>query len=105
MSNSGTGTQRAYRIITVTIKPGNPPAVDPFEVHVSKKRKDEVVWECEGGAPFAVSFDTETPFDSGRFDNARHRSGPARGNAEEKHYKYTVEVGGRSIDPDTIVDQ
>ncbi len=104
MSSQGTGAQRAYRIITVTIKPGDPPTVDPFEVHVSKKRKDEVIWESNG-APFVVRFDAETPFDSDRFDHAQSRSGPVRGNAEEKRYKYTVETGGGIVDPDTIVDQ
>ena len=110
MATAGTAPKRAYRCIVVNIVPGNPPIVDLDPVHVSEGRRDEVVWECAGGANFEVIFETDSPFQGNRFDNRNNCSGPAKATVrvntkEQPHeYKYTVRAGGGTLDPTTIVD-
>jgi hypothetical protein len=94
---------RAYRCVVVNITPGNPtPTVDLDPVEVSKNRKDEVVWECEGDPSFEVIFPAGSPFNGSRFNKNKNHSGPAQG--DPKTYKYTVKAGGGTLDPDTIVN-
>ena len=111
MNATGAAPRQAYRRIPVKITPGTPPTVDPDPVHVSKDGKDEVVWECEGGANFEVIFDpANSPFQRDHFDNRNNCSGSAKATArvntkEQPHeYKYTVRAGGGTLDPTTIVD-
>jgi|SRR5690348_7637197 hypothetical protein len=103
-----TAAKRAYRCIVVNIKPGNPtPTVDLDPAEVSKNRKDELVWECEGDLNFQVIFDpADCPFESNNFDRSNNHSGPAKGKprGKENPYKYTVKAGGGTLDPDTIVN-
>ncbi len=98
--------RQAYRSVVVNITPGNPPKVDLDPVEVSKSRKDEVVWECEGDPNFEVIFETDSPFNDDHFKKGKNQSGPAKGNAKEKPhvYKYTVTAGGGTLDPGTIVN-
>jgi len=104
MDTAGTATKRSYRCVMVNITPGNPNGVDLNEVNVSKRREDEVVWDCEADPNFEVIFDGESPFKQHRFYKGQNHSGPARKDAEEKPYKYTVKAGGETFDPQTIVD-
>lgn len=105
MSNGGSGTttQRAYRIITVSITPGSTPTVDPWEAVVDQDRKDEVLWNCPGGQNFVVCFGTDTPFNDYHFYPGHNESGPPTRGAKGKTYKYSVEVAGGRVDPNVIV--
>lgn len=104
---NATGTARAYRIVTVNISsaPGTKPRVDIEPSRVSKNRKDIICWRCDDDPNWKVDFGAESPFQSHKFDRNNDTSGPARHDADEKYYKYSVTAGGETTDPGTIVDR
>jgi hypothetical protein len=93
-------------LVTITPVPGGDPNVVPNSFLLSKKSKDTVRFECtEPNAVWSVEFDpSNCPFGQHHFDQLTPDSGPVRGNAAEKQYKYTVMVSGRRVDPGVVVN-
>lgn len=93
-------------VVTISMDPAtNKPKADPDSVPV--KPDDEVVWQTSpSDQDFEVSFKTETPFQDGKFNKGKNRSGKSKITVppgQEKKFFYNVTFQGKSIDPDVII--
>ncbi len=89
--------------MTILINPGSPITVTPDPCSVSKDDGSEVEWKNNTGGDFDVDFQGKGPFQAKHFDKNQNRSGKVRSDASLGRYKYTVTIGGQSLDPIIIV--
>ncbi len=79
---------------------------DHFVVH---KLQDQVVrWSCIPDQDFSIEFANDSPFYESQFSRDCPCSGIARRNVvadKGRNYKYTVRVGGKTLDPDGGVEK
>jgi hypothetical protein len=92
--------------VTISMDPAtNMPKADPDPVSV--KPNQEVVWlTSPAGQDFEVTFKTETPFRSGRFDRAANKSGKSHITVppgQERRFSYAVTFQGKTTDPEVII--
>lgn len=93
-------------IVTISIDPATQkPKADPDPVYV--KPDDEVVWQTSpADQDFDVSFKTDTPFQSGKFNKGQNKSGKSKITVppgQEKKFAYSITFQGKTTDPDVII--
>ena len=76
-------------------------AVNPASITVDKRKKEHLQWVSDGDFEFYICFE-DTPFNSYHYHRQNNASGEARDAASGK-FKYSVEVDGKTLDPDVIV--
>lgn len=87
----------------VKIVAGNPPSAHPDTVTISKADGDRVQWEADSD-DWAVVFEGQTPFERDYFEPSHPGSKGIRVAPGNKHYKYTVYLGGKKgADPIVVV--
>ena len=78
-------------------------------VHVSKSRKEQVMWRATNGKKSTIRFDHGSPFDTNVYGvpaGGTVSSGAIRDDAEVRDYKYTVVgVVAPPNDPIVIIDK
>lgn len=92
--------------VTISIDPATQkPKADPDPVYV--KPNDEVVWQTSpADQDFDVSFKTDTPFQSGKFNKGQNKSGKSKITVppgQEKKFAYSITFQGKTTDPDVII--
>jgi hypothetical protein len=92
--------------VTISIDPATQkPKADPDPVYV--KPNDEVVWVTSpADQDFDVSFKTDTPFQDGKFNKGRNKSGKSKITVppgQEKKFAYSITFQGKTTDPDVII--
>jgi hypothetical protein len=99
--NSATGTAQEQKPspVQVTITPGTTISVSPDPIQISRSGNQEIEWLCSDPS-FEVEFES-TPFEHRRFNKNRPKSGKPR---KTGNFKYSVTVGGQTLDPRVIID-
>ena len=106
MPHAGAKAAKATKTVTITT---NPLSVDKPSVTISKKNKENVVWQTRPpGKDFVVAFEGTSPFSRQTFDQDHNDSGvpvltPDPG--VSLAFKYWVQVGDQVLDPGVIIQQ
>lgn len=84
-------------------------SVVPEQFRVSKKNLQEVRWVCLPEKDFSVDFNKNgSPFCETHFDQDNPCSGlpdrKVQPLGDQRQYEYSVTVGGRTLDPQGVVD-
>lgn len=100
------GRTKADQHVIVDVDAQGKPTVDKDTVHVSKGKNDQVVWTNHASSTATITFST-SPFHKSSFTihaGASVGSGPAAVSAGTKHYKYSITIGSKTLDPVVVVD-
>ncbi len=69
-------------------------------VTIDRTKDEEVIWVSD--LPFRIDFKGDSPFYEGQFNPANRRSGLVRRavlSSQFRTYEYTVEINGKTLDP------
>jgi hypothetical protein len=103
MSAQPTMAEERVKRIVISLEADGTPRVPPQQqvVEINRKNNEEVIWESDH--LFRVDFSEDvSPFYEDQFNNDFPQSGLARRGvlpSEERSYKYTIEVNGKTLDP------
>jgi hypothetical protein len=100
MAGSQPSATPAPHTITISYKNGQITA-NPPSITVDKRNNEHLVWIADSNFTFDVRFE-KSPFGSNHYHSKSNASGQARSDANGR-YKYSVEVDGKTLDPDVIV--
>ena len=103
---AGACEQRPQPPVMVTVGADGTPVVDRDPIRACEG--DTIRWVFQGGArELAVIFrdDASSPFDWNRQTGATVTGTVQAGASERGPFKYDVEVGGRRLDPQIIVER
>lgn len=93
--------ERVKRIEITVDKQGKPHiAGDLRAVTIDRTKDEEVIWVSE--MPFRIDFKGDSPFYEDQFNQTYRRSGLVRrGVLSDKFrtYEYTIEINGKTLDP------
>lgn len=93
--------QRVKRIEITLDKQGKPQiAADLRVVTIDSTKDEEVIWVSE--TPFRIDFKSGSPFYEDQFSHAHRRSGLVRRGvipSRFRAYEYTIEIDGKTLDP------
>jgi len=92
--------------VEITVdKKGTPQVTAGFQaVTIDRTKDEEVIWVSD--LPFRIDFNGESPFYESQFDHKNRRSGLVRRgviSSRVRGYKYTIEIGGKTLDPKIFV--
>ena len=105
MSTQAATAKERVKTIFITVDAQGKPqiAADQQVVTISSTNGEQVRWESDGGVPFRVDFKTDaSPFYEDQFDEKSSHSGLVRRGvlpSEDRFYKYTIEINGKTLDP------
>jgi hypothetical protein len=92
--------------INIIHQDGASPTVDRSSVVIDRGQGGdnvEIVWSCNSTAKdFYICFPSESPFQQRHFHRGNSRSGTIKADATGR-YKYSVEIDGRTLDPQIII--
>jgi hypothetical protein len=93
--------ERVKRIEITLDKQGKPHiAEDLRAVTIDRTKDEEVIWVSE--LPFRIDFKGDTPFYENQFNQLNKRSGLVRRgviSSRFRSYEYTIEINGKTLDP------
>jgi hypothetical protein len=75
-----------------------------LKVTIDPNKYDEVIWFCDG--PFRIDFKGGTPFNDDQFDETHRCSGLVKRSvlpSRDRPYEYTINVKGKTLDPEIFV--
>ncbi len=106
MSSQPTMSEDRVKTIEITLdKKGRPHVPKGQEtVFLDSKKDEEAIWVSK--FPFRIDFQEGTPFYEDQFNQNHRRSGLVRRGvlaSRVRHYKYTIEVNGKKLDPKIMV--
>ena len=103
-----TGTAKGFvgpEEVKITREPNKKLAVNKKSITLSKKAQDRASWQLVGGGEFTIEFETKLPFGEKTYNEQTAISLRPLPEAEERPYKYTVNVPGHDpLDPEVIVN-
>jgi hypothetical protein len=96
--------ERVKRILISVDAHGKPRVADDLQdVTINKEKGEEVRWESESGLPFRIDFKQDaSPFYEDQFNERFPHSGLARRGvlpSQDRSYRYTIEIQGKTLDP------
>jgi hypothetical protein len=93
--------ERVKQIDITLDKQGKPQiAADLRELTIDRTKDEEVIWVSD--LPFRVDFKGDSPFYENQFSQTHRRSGLVRRgvvSSRFRSYEYTIEIGGKTLDP------
>jgi hypothetical protein len=97
-----TMSQERVKVIEITLDEHKKPKVAAENecVVIDRTKDEEVIWVSE--FPFRIDFKNGSPFYEDQFNHTNRRSGLARRgvlSSQFHEYKYTIEVNGKTLDP------
>ncbi len=95
MSSPGGGP--SVKLITIDVDAQGNPTCNPMDVDLWSTLGDTIKWMSSGIA-FLITFDSGSPFTESRFSGPSVASGAIRPGVSGS-FKYSVNVGGKSLDP------
>lgn len=95
----------AQKTIDISLSATGEISVKDYAVDISINRGETIRWKgTPASLDWVVCFGQESPFQHNHFFKGRDDSGRIVVNlAADKYYKYSVEVGGSTLDPGIIV--
>jgi hypothetical protein len=95
MSSPGGGP--SVKLITIDVDAHGNPTCSPLNVDVWSTMGDTVKW-ISSGIGFLITFDSGSPFTESRFSGPSVSSGAIKAGASGP-FKYSVNIGGKILDP------
>ena len=93
--------ERVKRIEITLDKQGKPQiAVEHRDLTIDRTKDEEVIWVS--ALPFRIDFKNVSPFYEDQFNQTNRRSGLVRRgvlSSQFRTYEYTIEVNGKTLDP------
>ena len=93
--------ERVKRIEITADREGRPHiAANQQEITIDSQKEEEVIWVSE--LPFRIDFKGDSPFYEDEFSHVHRRSGLVRRGviaSRYRSYKYTIEIEGKTLDP------